>query len=136
MSFKLSEKQQANTTVGDNDAFFIALIDVILCSTSLIMFIILFAGAYNFMCQSGSCTPRNIAILTIFQMFLVAIVAIIADVLGDDADQSLYLFYVFILPAIVLLLNIILIISTMFNSSPMKTTALETWFLKMLNYKW
>ena len=131
-----SKNEPSNTNVNDDDTFYIVLIDVILCSSSLTMFIVLFAGAYNFLRQSGSCTSRNIAILTAFQMFLVGIVAVIADVLGDDADYSLFVFHVFVLPAVVLLLNVFLFISTMFNPSPLKPTDFELWFLKMLNYKW
>jgi len=138
MSFH-SKTESSNANVDDDDAFYIVLIvpDVILCSSSLTMFIIvLSAGAHNFLRQSGSCTSRNIAILTAFQMFLVGIVAVIADVLGDDADYSLFVFHVLVLPAVVLLLNVFLFISTMFNPSPLKPTDFELWFLKMLNYRW
>ena len=44
-----SKNEPSNTNVDDDDAFYIVLIDVILCSSSLTMFIVLFAGAYNFL---------------------------------------------------------------------------------------
>ena len=123
------------TDVNSLDEFFIGLIDAMLCSISLTLFIVIFAGAFIFLRRSGNCSSRNVVILTAVQMGLVCIVATTADVFGDDGDYLLHVFFVFIQPAIVFFLNLLLLLSTLVTLTH-RTSMLESWLLKCFNYKW
>ena len=97
------------------DHFLIGLIDFILCFVSLMLFMVLFSGVFIFLRRSGSCSSHNVLVLTALQMGLVFVVAVTSVVFGDDADYRLLIFFVFVQPAIVLILNLLLLLSTLFS---------------------